>query len=236
MPRNGSSPAPASTSTATPASVRAFRRTSRTVSETIRRLTQIGTVSIDWTLIRTTPTPPMAVPSDHRPVVAGDHGEGHGAENAEQGADDPEEEQIAEQMRALVRGPGDREFAAADGSQAGIGDPGDDAEHGRDGGEPAEVGDPEVPQEERRGGEAERGADRVADPADKPAAHDAAARLGRAQEVESRLVGVGDHTGGTWARRSICRCQRWRIRPRRSLSTIALPRPSGPSEPTESTT
>ena len=66
-PKKASSPAPTRTSAATPASVSRLRSTSSAVSDAIRSSTQIGTVSIDWTLIRMIPIPPSAVPATTTP-------------------------------------------------------------------------------------------------------------------------------------------------------------------------
>ena len=142
-------------------------------------------------------------------------------------------------------GPCDGDLAAADRRQARVGDARDDAEHGAHGRVPPEVVDAEVAQEQHRGGEAEGRADPEADAADETAAHDAATRLGCAEKIERRLVRAGD---GLRYPRTVVPQPRdvgpqidlpvpeVPQRPRRMRSTIALPRPSAPSGPTESTT
>ena len=138
-----------------------------------------------------------------------------------------------------------RHFAAANCREARVGDACDDPEHGGHRRVATEVVDAEVAEEQDGRGEPKRRADREADSAEEAAANDPTAGLGGAEEVERQIVCVAGRfgrgwacypsTSGTWARRSICRCQRWRARPSSRRSTTALPGPSPPSGRTAST-
>ena len=130
---------------------------------------------------------------DHDALVAGHDRESDRSEHSETRPDHSKEEQVVEDLGALDGRSRHRDLPAAHGGQAGVGDAGDDAEYRHHGRVPPEVVYPEVPKEENCRREAECGADPEADPADEPSPDDPPSRLGRPEEIERHLIGVGDH-------------------------------------------
>ena len=191
------------------------------------------------------PDPAQRRAGDNDPLVPRQGGEADRAENADSGGREPEHEQAVHHLPPLGGAARERHFAAADGREARVGDARDDPEHGSHRRVATEVVHPEVAEEQDGRGEPKRRADREANPAEEAAANDPTAGLGGAEEVERQIVCVAGRfgrgwacypsTSGTWARRSIWRCQRWRALPSSRRSTTALPGPSPPSGRTAST-